>query len=225
MSDKTINLLLTIAAIGLVCYGIYSMTTKKEKKKDDKTKNSQITFDYDKELDLVDNIILDKDYKFDNETKLKIAVSNLTEKDIKKTSSTFNDVNYYEFSGSYVKESTINKLLEDLFGKGKYTLKSFYNGDTWYLYNAKDKKFYIFYSTLVTNCMNSADIEVATNCIDIDEPYCEVEFEQDDNNIIANVECSTLSEGNISNYSYKFIYNYDKSLKDYYINDIKLIKE
>lgn len=228
MSDKTINLLLTFAAIGLVIYGIYNMTMKKDNKEETKT-SKEVKFNYKKELDLVDNFILNEDFKFDNELKLQIACSNIQNKDLKKTSSTFNNIKYYEFGGYYIKESKFKELLNDLFGKDNYILKSFTYNDSYYLYDKDDKCFYVFYSTLVTNCANSGDY--VTNCIEV-KPYCETKYTQDSNNIIVNVGC--INERNDikveyndyqTKYSYKYIYDYDKSLNDYYISDIELIKE
>ena len=232
MSDKTINLLLTLAAIGLVVYGIFSMTTKKDKenKKDTKKIKEEIKFDYDKELDLVDNFVLDEDFKFDNNLKMRFVISNLKETDYKKTNSSFNDIKYYTFSGFYIKAGTLKKYLNDLFGKNNYELNSFYVNDSYYLYDKNDKCFYVFTSTLVTNCANSGD--VVTNCIELEETYCHPEYSQDDSSIIVNVTCTDdrryikAEPSSIKNrYSYKYIYSYDNKENDYYISNIKLIKE
>lgn len=224
MSDKTINLLLTLAAIGLVCYGVFTMINKDDKKDTkEKKEDKQIKFDYDKELALVDDIILAEDFKFDNETKLRIAKANITTKDIDTTTNSFNDVDYFTFTGSYFKASTMEKYLDDLFGKDNYELKSFYDDNNWYLYDSKDKCFYIFTSTLVTNCVNSSD--VATNCIDFDH-LCDTKYKKGNNSVVVNVYCTIgIQYDRIDYYSYKYIYSYNKNAKDYYISDIKLIKE
>ena len=225
MSDKMFNLLLTLAAIGIVCYGIFTMVNKDDTKT--KKEDKQIKFDYDKELSLVDSIILDKDFKFNNETKLRIAKANITTKDIDTTTNSFNDVDYFTFTGSYIKASTMEKYLDDLFGNDNYELKSFYDDDYWYLYDKEDNCFYVFVSTLVTNCLN--DVYVDTNCIAEALPKCNIEYSQDDKNIIANVSCIDGSREEYKDYdyeySYKYVYSYNKKDKDYYISDIKLIKE
>ena len=230
MNDKTMNLLLTIAAIGLVVYGIYSMTTKKDSDTKKEEKETKIEFNYEEELDLIDNLVLDEDFKFNNELKLQIASSNIRNKDLKETSSSFSDIKYYEFSGYYIKEGKFKELLNDLFGKGNYKLQSFYANDSYYLYNKNDKCFYVFTSTLVTNCASNSDVE--TNCIDEVENYCYPDYSQDENNILVDVTCTDGRQyikenpNSIKNkYSYKYVYDYDEKEKDYYISDIKLIKE
>ena len=232
MNDKTINLLLTLAAIGFVVYGIYNMTTKKDKdtKKDTETKE-EVKFNYKKELDLVDNFVLDEDFKFDNNLKMRIAMSNIDSSEFEKTKASFNDINFYEFSGYYLKTSILEDTLKNLFGKGNYTLKSFYYDDSYYLYDKKDKCFYIFYSTLVTNCANSG--EVVMNCIDMPSKVCEPKYSNDNNNIKVEVECYDMDRqyiqapetDEIKKYSYEYMYSYDKKENDYYISDIKLIEE
>ena len=222
MNDKLFNIILTIAAVALVIYGVFTMTDKKDSKDDNKD-NKQIKFNYKDELSLVDDIILDNDFKFNDDLKLKIALSNISSEKINNTKSSFNDVDNYTFTGKYINESDIENYLIDLFGKNNYELKSFYYDNNWYLYDSKDKCFYIFTSTLVTNCVNSSD--VATNCIDFDH-LCDTKYKKDNNSVVVNVYCTIgIQYDRIDYYSYKYIYSYNKNTKDYYISDIKLIKE